>query len=277
MDTSILVDMALYGLDILLTSFPRYFLVTGGAFLLFWVLLRDRIAHRRIQARASQRKKIIFDVRRSIIGLLAVASITTLASALQPLGLMKLYDDPSTYGWGYFVFSIALLIVGQDAYIYWTHRWIHHKAVFRRVHAVHHRSSSPNPFTSYSVNWLEGMIHGAYLPLMALCLPLHLWAVAVFLMFMMLMNTYLHLGYELLPQGFARHPVTRWLTTSTYHNLHHQRSRCNYAPYFTWWDRLLGTIHPDYVTIYERVTAEPLLPEPTPSDLSPAHSFHGVA
>ncbi len=277
MDTSILLDMGVYGLDIIYTSMIRYFAITGAAFAVFWILLRERLGHRKIQARTPKRSKILYDIRHSLSGLLAIATTTTIASALQPLGFMQLYDGAADRGWGYFALSIVFLAIGHDTYIYWTHRLIHRKGLFRRVHAVHHHSSNPNPFTAYSLSWLEGMLHGAYLPLMAVCLPLNLWAVGLFLMYMMVMDTYLHLGYELLPRWFARHPITRWLSTSTYHNLHHHRSRCNYSAYFTWWDRMMGTIHPDYVAIYEKVTAEPLVPATLPADLGPEASFHGAA
>ncbi|MEM7159523.1 MAG: sterol desaturase family protein [Myxococcota bacterium] len=264
MDYALLLDRGAYGLDVLLTSSLRYFAATSVAFVVFWVVLRERLGHRRIQAKFPARKKIAYDVGHSVIGLLAIVSATTVMSVLRPLGFMQIYDDPGAHGWGYFAFTVALLIVGHDAYTYWTHRLIHRKSLFRRMHAVHHRSVNPSPFTAYSVDAVEGVIHGVYLPLMAVFLPLHLWAVAIFLAFMTLANVYLHLGYEVMPRWFARNPVTRWLATSTFHNLHHQRSRCNYAPYFTWWDRWMGTIYADYEGYYEQITARPLLDAPTP-------------
>ena len=246
-------------LGVLSSSSLRYFLFTGSAFIVFWVLLRSRLGHRRIQRRAPKRKSIVHDLKHSVVGLMAITVATTAVSVLRPLGMMQIYDDPAGLGWGYFALSVGVLVLGHDTYIYWTHRLIHRKALFRRFHAVHHRSSNPNPFSSYSLGWLDGMIHGLYLPLMAVVMPLNLGAIAVFLVLMMTVNVYVHLGYELLPRGFARHPVLGWIATSTFHNLHHQRSHCNYGTYFTWWDRLMGTAHPDYVSIFESVTAQPLL------------------
>ena len=45
-----------------------------------------------------------------------------------------------------------------------------------------------------------------------------------------------------------RHPLLRWAATVTHHDLHHADARGNYALYFTWWDRWLGTLHPAYDT-----------------------------
>ena len=264
----LIIDRLQYGQGVLITSTTRYFLFTGIAFGLFWVLLRGRLHHRRVQKRWPQNGRIAFDLRHSVVGLLAITTATTIGSFLRPLGYMQIYDDPAARGWPYFAFTVVLMYVAQDAYIYWTHRLMHHKSFFRATHAVHHNSVNPSPFSSYSVNWIEGMVHGIYLPIVAVLIPINLWAVAVFMVVMLTGNIHGHLGYELMPRWFARNPITKWIVTPTYHSLHHQRSNCNYAPYFTWWDRWMGTDHPDYDEIFDEVAARPLLarvdsPEPT--------------
>ena len=48
---------------------------------------------------------------------------------------------------------------------------------------------------------------------------------------------------------------------ATHHDLHHQGPRWNFGLYFTLWDRLMGTEHPDYVIRFEAAaTADILLP-----------------
>jgi sterol desaturase/sphingolipid hydroxylase (fatty acid hydroxylase superfamily) len=32
----------------------------------------------------------------------------------------------------------------------------------------------------------------------------------------------------------------------THHDQHHRYFRCNYATHFSWWDRAMGTLHPDH-------------------------------
>ena len=62
-----------------------------------------------------------------------------------------------------------------------------------------------------------------------------------------------HSGFELFPRGTARHRVFGWLTTNTHHDLHHSDDSVNYGLYFTWWDRLMTTEHPEYREIFDRV------------------------
>ena len=42
----------------------------------------------------------------------------------------------------------------------------------------------------------------------------------------------------------------------------------NFGFYFTYWDKLMGTEHPDYVATYDRVTAR--LPKPATTATLPA-------
>ena len=41
-------------------------------------------------------------------------------------------------------------------------------------------------------------------------------------------------------------PMFDWMTTVTHHDLHHAQAGWNYGLYFTWWDRWMGTEHPQY-------------------------------
>ena len=42
--------------------------------------------------------------------------------------------------------------------------------------------------------------------------------------------------------------------TSTYHDVHHTKNNGNYAFFFTYRDRLCGTVSTDYTKIYHDVT-----------------------
>ena len=51
---------------------------------------------------------------------------------------------------------------------------------------------------------------------------------------------------ELLPRAWLARWWGRWLTTTLHHDLHHAQGRHNYGLYFTWWDCIGGTEHPEY-------------------------------
>ncbi len=80
-------------------------------------------------------------------------------------------------------------------------------------------------------------------------------AVFSFLAIMILRNAMGHAGLELHARGWVSYPVLKWISTTTHHDLHHAGSFShNFGFYFTWWDKLMGTEHPDYVARFNEVT-----------------------
>ena len=56
------------------------------------------------------------------------------------------------------------------------------------------------------------------------------------------MNVIGHLGYEFVSPERRKHPVFSLFTSSTHHNLHHQKTHKNFGYYFTFWDKLMKTL-----------------------------------
>jgi lathosterol oxidase len=55
-----------------------------------------------------------------------------------------------------------------------------------------------------------------------------------------------HLGVELYPRWWAGHRLFGVFTTCTFHDQHHRDPAYNHGFYTTLWDRLFGTLHPNY-------------------------------
>jgi sterol desaturase/sphingolipid hydroxylase (fatty acid hydroxylase superfamily) len=51
---------------------------------------------------------------------------------------------------------------------------------------------------------------------------------------------------KLYPRALSRHWLGRWINTSVAHNIHHAKARYNFSWYFLFWDRVMGTLSPDY-------------------------------
>ncbi|HUJ60688.1 MAG TPA: sterol desaturase family protein [Kofleriaceae bacterium] len=235
----------------------RYTIAAGAAFLAVRALApryRRRLIRGVLPERAQLRREIAYSA--STIAIFAAVGTGVWYGA--DAGVLQLYDRVDAHGWLYFVLSIAVLVVAQDAYFYWTHRAMHHRRLFRIVHRVHHLSRNPSPWAAYAFAPIEAFVHAAFVPLATLAMPVHRIALFVFLAFMIVRNVIGHLGLELLPAGFiGRWP---WTTTTTHHALHHHRPHGNYGLYFTWWDRLAGTTDPTYEATFAALT-EPAVAE----------------
>jgi sterol desaturase/sphingolipid hydroxylase (fatty acid hydroxylase superfamily) len=232
----------------------RYAIPAGIAFGVFWIWKWDALAHRRIQQRRPGRKAFSREQRYSIVTAAIFATVGFGVFQLAQAGVFELYRDVDRYGWPWWFASIAIAIVVHDTYFYWTHRAMHHPRLFRLVHRVHHLSTTPSPWAAYAFGPIEAVVAALIVPVVLALIPMHEGALFVFLLYMIVMNVIGHLGIELYPRWFARSRWTRWLSTSTHHNLHHRDFVGNYGLYFTWWDRVMGTQHADYHATFAAVS-----------------------
>ncbi|MEL7003932.1 MAG: sterol desaturase family protein [Bacteroidota bacterium] len=227
-------------------NFLRYFMVTTPAYIIFYVLFKRKWAQKKIQKAFPKGSDYQREVVYSLITILIFVGIALIVFATPLSGFNLRYHSIDDYGWGYWFLSIILMIILHDTYFYWTHRAMHHKSLFKYFHLVHHKSTNPSPWASYAFHPLEGVVEAAVIFPIVFLIPFHTSAIAVFLLFMMTYNVYGHLGYELYPKGFNKHPIGKWLNTSVNHNQHHKFFTGNYGLYFLFWDRIMGTIRDDY-------------------------------
>ena len=246
------LQIVYYAIDEALYAASRYFQVAVPAFLVFYWVLRRPMAKRKIQSANPTWSKMMSEIILSMIsvgifGLVAAVSFNVLGD------MNHVYRQWDELGAAYYFLSFFLVLFLHDTYFYWIHRLMHTRFLYRHVHAVHHRSTNPTPWTAYSFHPLEALLEAGILPLIAFGLPVHYSVVVICMLAQIIYNVYAHLGYELYPRGFHRTSVGRYINTSVAHNQHHSRFHGNYGLYFLVWDRLMGTLRRDYDQGFERV------------------------
>jgi lathosterol oxidase len=173
--------------------------------------------------------------------------------ALYNSGHTQIYFEIEKYGWVYWILSLLALTILQDMYFYFTHRLLHWKPLFKRVHWVHHISTNPTQWASFCFHPVEKFIELGFFPLVILALPLHPSSLIIFAFVSSLLNMLGHSGYEFGALKMGQSALARFRITSTHHNLHHQSFNYNYSLYFNFWDQLLKTEHPEYLQRFEEV------------------------
>ncbi|MBP6111932.1 MAG: sterol desaturase family protein [Sphingobium sp.] len=161
----------------------------------------------------------------------------------QARGWTRIYQDAEAYPLWWLPVSFLLCLLIHDSWFYWTHRLMHHPALFRLVHAVHHASRPPTAWAAMSFHPFEALSGAFVIPALVFVLPLHIGVVLAVLLVMTVMGVTNHMGWELFPTGLVRGRAGKWLITATHHQLHHDRYNCNYGLYFRIWDRLCRTDH----------------------------------
>lgn len=226
----------------------RYLIGAGGVYLLVNRLGARWLARVKIRAGIPPLRQIGREILASLRTVAIFATVGAFLVTGAQIGLYRIEADPFGLGWPYLAGSTLALIVLHDAWFYWSHRLLHHRRLFRIAHRLHHRSHQPTPWTAYAFDTTEAAANGLFLPVTLLALPVSPLALFLFTGHMMLRNALGHCGYELFPARADGRPLFGWLTTVTHHDLHHAQGRWNFGLYFTFWDRVMGTEHPEYLT-----------------------------
>ncbi|MGB0507465.1 MAG: sterol desaturase family protein [Pikeienuella sp.] len=231
-------------------DFIRYAVGAGGVYLVLNLILSRWINRLKIRPTKPPLRQIGRELILSFRTILIFAGVGSIIGLGVGTDWFQIYLDINEYGIWWLVLSTVTLIVAHDAWFYWAHKIIHHPRLFRRFHRAHHLSHNPTPFTAYSFDIGEAVINAIYLPIILLVLPSHPIALFIFTGHMMLRNALGHSGYEVFPANRHGKPLLGFLTTVTHHDMHHAHAGYNLGLYFTWWDRIMGTEHPDYLTQY---------------------------
>ena len=265
-------------IDVYTFDFGRYVIAASGLALLLWAF-KSWADARRIQTRKPARKDYWREISSSFRTVFFFA-ITGMATVLMiEGGAIKVYQGDYTIG--LFVVQVLAMAIAHDAYFYWMHRALHHRRLFRATHLHHHKSRTPTPWAAYSFSAWEGIAEAAYMPFYLLGASLlgvaYIdFAIFIYLAWMILRNVIGHCGVEIHPAGWVDSKWLDWLTTTTHHDLHHSEGNHNFALYFTWWDRWIGTEHPRYKEEFRRV-AKPIAFAPRPAEVISVAAMAGFA
>jgi sterol desaturase/sphingolipid hydroxylase (fatty acid hydroxylase superfamily) len=261
-------DVASHWLLFMRTDVSRYAVFAIGIWLVLWVVLAAPLRGRKIRDASPPARQLATEF---LVSLRSVAIFSTFSLApylLERAGVLRGPEIGASWGPVWFWASLVLMIVVHDAYFYWAHRLMHDPRFFRRFHRRHHLSHNPSPFTAYSFDLGEAAVMALFVPIWVMLVPTPWPAVGLFVLHQIARNTLGHSGYELMPVRGDGRPMFDWLTTTTHHDLHHAQAGWNYGLYFTWWDRLMGTEHPEYYARFAAAVRKPLRASPTPAEAS---------
>ena len=142
-----------------------------------------------------------------------------------------------------------------DFFHYWTHRGAHSNTAFYRIiHSKHHEHSLVSAATTYNHNALDLLLTN-FLPvvLATSIVPLSDYTTILVFWYKSIVEVAGHTGKDTSSSFIQCIWLPKALGIELYsrnHNLHHIKSRYNFAKRFSIWDKLFGTYHQG--TIYER-------------------------
>jgi ferredoxin-NADP reductase/sterol desaturase/sphingolipid hydroxylase (fatty acid hydroxylase superfamily) len=223
-------------------------------FIIFWMVGKRYFKKIRIQE--TQRANLhhfTHDLGFSASTFLVFAVMDVCLLYLESKGYTQIYFGINDYGYLWLGLSFFIILFIDDMFFYWSHRAMHHPRFYKFFHKVHHESTDPSPLTAFAFHPSEAVIEQLMHVVLPFLLPLNFGVILAWQIFSMLNNVLAHLGYEIYPKGWVKFPLLQFKTASTHHNMHHQLFNGNYALYFTWWDKWMGTEFKEYETRHEQI------------------------
>lgn len=150
--------------------------------------------------------------------------------------------------------DVVLLIGLMDFGMYVLHRAAHHPMLYPIIHLTHHLYENPRPLTLFVLNPFEVLGFGALLIVVIWLSQASPLAIVIYLAFNLIFGLVGHLGVEPAPAAWLTLPLIRAVSTSTFHAEHHHDKAHNFGFYTVIWDRLFGTLSPEYMQDFRRAT-----------------------
>jgi len=232
-----------------LAAFIQLWAITYGSLLILYFgfcslfhWLNTVHPERRIQRRP-MKNQIAFEIRTSVLALASIAGYVAGGLFVQAKG-WALTPLPVTWWSVPLMFGASLVI--YDTWFYWGHRLMH-TPWFYRFHAQHHRSIVPTPWANNSDTFIGAMVEQLYFLVLPFILPVPAVVLIAHKVFDQVTGIAGHAGHEYFASVTSRAP---WpLLCTTFHDQHHGHFSYNYANTFSWWDRVMGTVHPNYDSV----------------------------
>lgn len=205
-----------------------YFLFASLDYFIYFKLLGHRVLPPGYANTVDKRREITM----SVWSLSLMSLMSTPAEVAVQLGYGKVYTDPAQYGYVYLFISPILFIAFSDCIIYFIHRGLHHRLLYKHIHKPHHSFINTTPFAAFAFHPLDGYLQGTSYQVFIFLFPFHsaVHLVSLVLVSMWTINIHDRVTFGIPGVNGAAH-----------HTIHHTTFKSNYGQYFTLWDKLCGT------------------------------------
>ena len=230
------------------------FLANSGMFVVALVagdLLTRRFSDRRVTPLPPRLTRIELILAAACIVLNAGVAVAGVALWREGALDLRPYGD---YGAFTVILDAVVLFVAMDFAMYVFHRIAHHPLLFPIAHKTHHLYENPRPLTLFVLNPIEVLGFGALWLVVLHLYTSSIEGVLIYLTANLSFGLIGHLGVEPAPEAWVRVPLLRYVATSTFHAEHHTDRQFNYGFYLLVWDRLFGTLSPEYVADFRRAS-----------------------
>jgi lathosterol oxidase len=179
-------------------------------------------------------QQISIEIRYSIVSITVFAFYGLLTKIL-------ITEHILTVNWKIDPLLLPLEIIGlflwNELHFYICHRLLHTKWFYKQVHVIHHRSTTPTAFSTYSFHWFEAVLLGSVMIIAMFIFHFQWLALLSLPLTSITFNAIGHFHYDIFPDKRSSH----LLSFSKRHSLHHSHNKGNYGFLLPIFDRLFGS------------------------------------
>jgi lathosterol oxidase len=207
----------------------------GGLFELLYYRRRAdaaawKLQPRRWPNRSARRREIALGAANMTLGSIASGLFASYVAD----GGTSVHTGADGHGALFWTATAIVYFVATDGLLYGAHRLLHRKALFRAIHRVHHRWTSPTAFTAAAMHPLEFALYQSIMLAPLFFWPMHVAGLVAVLVYQ---NTIALLDHS----GVALGSVLPWQPPPRFHDDHHVHFHVNYGQTLGLWDRVFGT------------------------------------
>jgi len=138
--------------------------------------------------------------------------------------------------------QIFLMMLGEDFLFYWAHRFLHLDFIYPHIHYVHHSyiyTVSLATEYAHPLEWIIGNVLPSNWIALIMGKRIHLFTYLMWITMIVTESIDAHSGYEF---SFSPYRILPFAGSSDFHFYHHVSRGGNFGSWFTFWDRICGTV-----------------------------------
>lgn len=158
--------------------------------------------------------------------------------------------DTSGWPWGV---RLAVVAIGVDFAVYWSHRWMHSVPSLWKAHVMHHSLDELTWLSGFRESGIHALLFAVPQVLALTLVPLSPQEMAGAFALEAFFQLFAHANINLRP-----HFIWCWLNNPLAHRVHHLADgsgmKKNFGSMLLIWDKLFGTYHPPVENVFAQVT-----------------------
>jgi len=178
------------------------------------------------------------EIKCALSSVLVMSLVSNIIFLMEVRGYSKLYDNVNdiNLGWLGILINAVAFIFFTDTLIYWIHRGLHSKLLYKPLHKIHHTWKVTTPFASHAFHPIDGFLQSTPYHLYVFLFPMHKISYLFMFVFVNIWTISIHDGDYRVPDLF------KYIVNGSAHHMdHHVFYNYNYGQFFTFWDRLGGS------------------------------------